>query len=80
MDYNLLIVSMCIGSSTRMGGGGGGGLWQKTFFWGVGGEWPTNTWFSFLAKNGLKSGSKFKKMAQKNIWLAKMVVKEKKKS
>ena len=57
MDYSILIVSMCIEQSTRIKG-----LKTEDFLT----KMPQNLAFLFGAKNGQKSGSKFKKMAQKN--------------
>ena len=56
MDYSILIVSMCIEKSTRIKGLKTEDVLTKM---------PKNLAFLFWAKNGQKSGSKFKKMAQK---------------
>ena len=56
MDYSILVVSMCIELSTRIKGLKTEDVLTKM---------PKNLAFLFWAKNGHKSGSKFKKMAQK---------------
>ena len=56
MDYSILIVSICIEKSTRIKGLKTEDVLTKM---------PKNLAILFWAKNGQKSGTKFKKMAQK---------------